>query len=212
MQSAAQFISLKNEKETSSWSKLWNRLFSVFCHTIKNRIVVNLITRVLSLSSQITLKSQAPSPLENVVLSVISSPPIMCNRSSIVFPIIGEYFLSTIYINIIVNGDLRSVIGWGILRESIVIANQGPIQNQMWFACTCFPALSAGCMQLLCVLCGSFVSLRCCAWQLLRSLNTDVFETRTATRRQHFACQKSSVSQIMKVIIINREKEIYLPI
>ncbi|PFX24103.1 protein PTHB1-like [Stylophora pistillata] len=43
-----------------------------------------------SITVTITLKSQAPSPLENVVLSVISSPPIMCNRSSIVFPIIGD--------------------------------------------------------------------------------------------------------------------------
>ena len=41
-------------------------------------------------SLQITLKSQAPCPLENVVLSVVSSPPLMCNRSSIVFPVIGE--------------------------------------------------------------------------------------------------------------------------
>jgi len=43
-----------------------------------------------SITVTITLKSQAPSPIENVVLSVISSPPIMCNRSSIVFPIIGD--------------------------------------------------------------------------------------------------------------------------
>ncbi|XP_067018157.1 protein PTHB1-like [Acropora muricata] len=43
-----------------------------------------------SITVTVTLKSQAPSPLENVVLSVISSPPLMCNRSSIVFPIIGD--------------------------------------------------------------------------------------------------------------------------
>ncbi|KAM7442291.1 Protein PTHB1 [Porites harrisoni] len=43
-----------------------------------------------SITVTVTLKSQAPSPIENVVLSVISSPPIMCNRSSIVFPIIGD--------------------------------------------------------------------------------------------------------------------------
>jgi len=43
-----------------------------------------------SITVTITLKSQAPSPIENVILSVISSPPIMCNRSSIVFPIIGD--------------------------------------------------------------------------------------------------------------------------
>ena len=38
---------------------------------------------------------------------------------------------------------------------------------------------------------------------LIGSLSTRVFETRTATGREHFACQDSGGSQIFKVIISN---------
>ena len=41
---------------------------------------------------------------------------------------------------------------------------------------------------------------------VLRSLSTRVFETRTATGREHFACQDSGVSQIFILIIPNGEK------
>ena len=41
---------------------------------------------------------------------------------------------------------------------------------------------------------------------LLGRLTTRVFETRTATRRAHFACQDSGVSQIFILIISNGEK------
>ena len=41
---------------------------------------------------------------------------------------------------------------------------------------------------------------------ILGSLSTRVFETRTATGREHFACQDSGVSQIFKLIISNGEK------
>ena len=40
---------------------------------------------------------------------------------------------------------------------------------------------------------------------LIGSLSTRVFETRTATGREHFACQDSGVSHIFKVIISNGE-------
>ena len=40
----------------------------------------------------------------------------------------------------------------------------------------------------------------------LGSLSTHVFETRTATGREHFACQDSGVSQIFILIISNGEK------
>ena len=41
---------------------------------------------------------------------------------------------------------------------------------------------------------------------LIENLNTRVFETRTATGREHFACQDSGVSQIFVLIISNGEK------
>ena len=41
---------------------------------------------------------------------------------------------------------------------------------------------------------------------LLGSLRTLVFETRTATGREYFACQDSGVSQIFILIISNGEK------
>ena len=40
---------------------------------------------------------------------------------------------------------------------------------------------------------------------ILGSLSTRVFETRTATGREHFACQDSGVSQIFIRIISNGE-------
>ena len=40
----------------------------------------------------------------------------------------------------------------------------------------------------------------------LGSLSTRVFETRTATGREHFTCQDSGVSQIFVLIISNGEK------
>ena len=40
----------------------------------------------------------------------------------------------------------------------------------------------------------------------LGSLSTRVFETRTATGREHFACQGSGFSQIFKLILSNGEK------
>ena len=39
----------------------------------------------------------------------------------------------------------------------------------------------------------------------LRILSTRVFEMRTATGREHFACHGSGVSQILKLIIYNGE-------
>ena len=42
--------------------------------------------------------------------------------------------------------------------------------------------------------------------QRLGSLSTPVFETQTATGREHFACQDSGVSQIFILIIPNGEK------
>ena len=41
---------------------------------------------------------------------------------------------------------------------------------------------------------------------ILENLSTRVFETRTATGREHFACQDSGVSQIFVLIISNGEK------
>ena len=41
---------------------------------------------------------------------------------------------------------------------------------------------------------------------ILGSLSMRVFETRTATRRENFACQDSAVSQIFILIISNGEK------
>ena len=41
---------------------------------------------------------------------------------------------------------------------------------------------------------------------LIGNLNTPVFETRTATGREHFACQDSGISQIFILIISNGEK------
>ena len=41
---------------------------------------------------------------------------------------------------------------------------------------------------------------------MLGSLSTRVFETRTATGREHSVCQDSSVSHIFILIIHNREK------
>ena len=41
---------------------------------------------------------------------------------------------------------------------------------------------------------------------LLGSLSTRVFETRTATGREHFTCQDSGVSQIFVLIISDGEK------
>ncbi|XP_031552881.1 protein PTHB1-like [Actinia tenebrosa] len=43
-----------------------------------------------SITITIMLESLALRPIENVVLSINASAPIMCNRSSIVFPIIGD--------------------------------------------------------------------------------------------------------------------------
>ena len=40
---------------------------------------------------------------------------------------------------------------------------------------------------------------------IFSSLSTRVFETQTATGREHFACQGSGVSQIFILIISNRE-------
>ena len=40
----------------------------------------------------------------------------------------------------------------------------------------------------------------------LGSLSTRVFETRTATGREHFTCQDSGVSQIFVLIFSNGEK------
>ena len=40
----------------------------------------------------------------------------------------------------------------------------------------------------------------------LGSLSTRVFETRTATGREHFTCQDSGVSQIFALIISDGEK------
>ena len=42
--------------------------------------------------------------------------------------------------------------------------------------------------------------------ELLGSLSTPVFETRTTTGREHFACQDSGISQIFILIISNGEK------
>ena len=41
---------------------------------------------------------------------------------------------------------------------------------------------------------------------VIGSLSTRVFETRTATGREHFACQDSGVSQIFKLLVSNGEK------
>ena len=41
---------------------------------------------------------------------------------------------------------------------------------------------------------------------ILGSLSTRVFETRTATGREHFACQESTVSQISILLVSNGEK------
>ena len=41
--------------------------------------------------------------------------------------------------------------------------------------------------------------------QTIGSLSTHVFETQTATGREHFACQDSGVSQIFILIFSNRE-------
>ena len=41
---------------------------------------------------------------------------------------------------------------------------------------------------------------------MIGSLSTRVFETRTATGREHFACQESIVSQIFVLLISNGEK------
>ncbi|XP_032228416.1 protein PTHB1 isoform X2 [Nematostella vectensis] len=43
-----------------------------------------------SITVTVSLVCQAPRPLENVFLSVICSSPITCNRSSIVFPVVGD--------------------------------------------------------------------------------------------------------------------------
>ena len=42
--------------------------------------------------------------------------------------------------------------------------------------------------------------------EILGSLSTRIFETRTATGREHFACQDSGVSQVFIPIISNGEK------
>ena len=44
------------------------------------------------------------------------------------------------------------------------------------------------------------------AQNILGSLNTRVFETRTATGREHSVCQDSGVPHIFILIIHNREK------
>ena len=41
---------------------------------------------------------------------------------------------------------------------------------------------------------------------IIGNLSTRVFETRTATGREHFACQESGISQIFVLIISNGEK------
>ena len=45
-----------------------------------------------------------------------------------------------------------------------------------------------------------------CALPTIGSSSTRVFETRTATGRENFACQDSGVSQIFVLIISNGEK------
>ena len=40
---------------------------------------------------------------------------------------------------------------------------------------------------------------------ILGNLSTRVFETQTATGREHFTCQASGVSQMFTLIIANRE-------
>ena len=47
---------------------------------------------------------------------------------------------------------------------------------------------------------------RACLSSLIGSLRTRVFETRTATGREHFECQDSGVSQIFILIFSNEEK------
>ena len=46
----------------------------------------------------------------------------------------------------------------------------------------------------------------CCAHEPIGSLSTRVFETRTATGREHFVFQDSGVSHIFILIICNGEK------
>ena len=46
----------------------------------------------------------------------------------------------------------------------------------------------------------------CALAKILGSFSTRVFETRTATGREHFTCQDSGVSQIFVLIISNGEK------
>ena len=42
--------------------------------------------------------------------------------------------------------------------------------------------------------------------KILGSLSRRVFETRTATERELFACQGSGISQIVRLIISNEQK------
>ena len=55
-----------------------------------------------------------------------------------------------------------------------------------------------------CCNCGG--SVHSCGQIMTGSLSTRVFETRTATGREHFTCQDSGVSQIFVLIISNGEK------
>ena len=52
----------------------------------------------------------------------------------------------------------------------------------------------------------TFVSATMCPRLPIGSLSTRVFETQTATGREHFSCQESTVSQIFMLLISNGEK------